>query len=92
LKILKDIAIKTAIGFVPKIESLDLTGLDVSASEMNELMSVDLEFFKSEALEIRKYFDENVNASMPKEIYNELDKLEKRLGETTIDRDFGNGK
>lgn len=73
------IAEETPIGWVPKLDSLDLTGLDVSEADMKELLSVDPAFFKQEAKEIRAYFDENVNESMPREIYDELDKLEARL-------------
>ncbi len=72
---------ETPIGYVPLSESFDLNGLNLSSKEIEELLSVDPEFFREEVEEIRKYFNENVNDSMPKEIYNQLDKLESRIVE-----------
>jgi phosphoenolpyruvate carboxykinase (GTP) len=79
---------------VPKVDALDLTGLEITRDEVDELLSVDVAFYKQEAKEIRIYFDENVNDSMPKEIYDQLDKFEKRLNETIVDKDglFKSGK
>ena len=73
------IAIETPIGYVPTPESFDLSGLDIPVKNMEELLSVDPKFFLAETEEIKNYFDENVNDSMPKEIYNQLEKLEERL-------------
>ncbi len=70
---------ETPIGYVPLSESFDLKGLNLSSKGIEELLSVDPEFFREEVEEIRKYFNENVNDSMPKEIYNQLDKLESRI-------------
>ncbi len=79
---------------MPKVDALDLTGLEITRDEVDELLSVDVAFYKQEAKEIRIYFDENVNDSMPKEIYDQLDKFEKRLNETIVDKDglFKSGK
>ena len=70
---------ETPIGYVPLPESLDLSGLKISSKNIEELLSVDPEFFREEVEDIRKYFDEYVNDSMPKEIYNQLDELELRI-------------
>ncbi len=73
------IAKETPIGYVPTPESFDLSGLNIPKHDMEELLSVDPKFFQEEVKEIRNYFDENVNESMPKEIYHQLDKFEARV-------------
>ena len=72
-------AVETPIGYVPTPNSLDLEGLNMNPKEVEELLSVEPEFYREEVDEIRKYFEENVNESLPKEIYNQLDKLELRV-------------
>jgi phosphoenolpyruvate carboxykinase (GTP) len=76
---INSIANETPIGFVPRAESLNLSNLNLSGTDLKELLSVDSNFWKKEVQEIKAYFDENVNYSMPFEIYNQLNKLQDRL-------------
>ena len=70
---------KTPIGYVPKQDSLNVENLNVSDNDLKELLSVDSNFWKNEVEEIKNYFDENVNDSMPSEIYNQLNNLKNRV-------------
>ena len=74
-----NIANETPIGYVPKEDSLNIKNLNVSSNDLKELLSVDANFWKKEAEEIKSYFDENVNDSMPSEIYNQLNNLKNRF-------------
>jgi phosphoenolpyruvate carboxykinase (GTP) len=74
-----NIANETPIGFLPKEDSLNIKNLNISNNDLKELISVDANFWKKEAEEIKNYFDENVNESMPSEIYNQLNNLKNRF-------------
>lgn len=69
---------KTPIGYVPKAEDLDLTGLDISAEAIDELLEVNANEWLSEAASIRQHFD-GYGPKMPRELYSELDALIERL-------------
>jgi len=73
----EDVAQATPIGYIPKPRSLNVDGLgDVNLAE---LFSIPKEFWTQEVKEIRKYFDEQVNDDLPKEISSQLSKLEERI-------------
>jgi len=73
----QDVAVKTAVGLVPKQESFHLEGLpDI---KWNELFSTPKDFWEKEAAAIRKYFDDNVGSDLPPQIANEVTKLEQRV-------------
>lgn len=76
-----DIAVKTPIGYVPTHDSFDLAGLNIKPEALEELFKIDREFWAAEADELKKYFDEYVNESTPKEIYEQIEGLKKRLSE-----------
>lgn len=71
---------ETPIGLLPTKESLDLTGLEgeVDAADLAELLSVDLEAWKSEIPSIKEHFAQ-FGDKLPKELNEELAALEKRL-------------
>ena len=48
---------QTPIGYLPTPEALDLSGLDVPAESMEELLSVDREGWRQEAAGLAKYYD-----------------------------------
>jgi phosphoenolpyruvate carboxykinase (GTP) len=75
----ESIATRSPIGYIPSKNALNTDGLSLKPEKLNELFSVEKGFWKQEASEIRKYFDENVNESMPEAVYKELSKLEERL-------------
>ena len=76
----KEIAVETPIGYIPKIESLDLRGLDIKKEDLDELFKIEKNFWLKEAKEIQSFFDENVNKSMPQEINGQIKSLIERVG------------
>ncbi len=72
-------AAETPIGYVPTSDSLDLDGLSISDTNLEELLSVDKEAWKKEVVELREYF-KMYGKSLPEGIRDELDALESRLG------------
>ncbi|MEE6506428.1 hypothetical protein FKM82_007660 [Ascaphus truei] len=73
----EDCAKKTAVGYIPADGALNLKGLgDVN---LNELFEISKEFWEEEVKNIKKYFDDQVNADLPYEIERELVALEERL-------------
>ena len=72
-------AADTPIGRVPTPESLDLEGLDVSAASLDVLLSVDPETWREEAALVRPHY-ERFGAHLPRELWEQLDTLDARLG------------
>jgi len=73
-----DNAEKTPIGWIPKVNALDVNGLKISPESMKELLRVDRHEWKEELEESKKYF-ELFNEHLPNGIKEELVKLEERL-------------
>nr|XP_020653173.1 phosphoenolpyruvate carboxykinase, cytosolic [GTP] isoform X1 [Pogona vitticeps] len=67
----------TAIGYVPNDTGLNLKGLE--GIDLQELCDVSKDFWEKEVEEIKKYFEEQVNADLPYEIERELLALEQRI-------------
>ncbi len=73
-------AVETAIGYVPKAEDINIEGLDgVTIDTIKDLLSVDVASWKEDCKNIREFYGV-IGDHMPKELYEELDALEKRLG------------
>ena len=73
-------AVKTPIGYMPTSDAIDTEGLDVSKDDMKELLKVDKSEWLNEVESIRQHYA-NYGEKMPKELYAQLDALEKRLKE-----------
>ncbi len=73
-------AVKTAIGYMPTIDALDLSGLDVSEERMREILSVNKEEWLAEVESIKEHY-RSYGERMPEELKNQLESLEKRLKE-----------
>lgn len=71
-------AVETAIGYLPKAEDLDISGLDLSDEVMAELLSVDKEAWLAD-VENQKEFFAPLGDRMPAELKEEQAKLEERL-------------
>ncbi len=71
-------ATETAIGYLPKAADLDLTGLDIDAATLDELLSVDKEVWAGEVDGIKEYFAQ-FGDKLPKAIADQLAKLEANL-------------
>ncbi|MCB1102734.1 MAG: phosphoenolpyruvate carboxykinase (GTP), partial [Kiritimatiellae bacterium] len=69
---------ETPIGLMPKQGDLDVTGLDLPAGAMDELLSVDIEGWKQEAASIREHL-ESLGEHVPQELKGDLEALEERL-------------
>ncbi len=71
-------AVKTPIGYVPTTESLDLTGLNVSAENLEELLAVDRADWYEESDNIATFF-EQFGKRLPPAMCEQLDALRQRL-------------
>ncbi len=71
-------AVETPIGLVPTRDSLDLNGLDIPESDMEELLTVRPEDWLSEIDPIREYYAQ-FGDRLPDVLNVEIDALEKRL-------------
>ncbi len=71
-------ATETAIGYLPKAADLDLTGLDIDAAALDELLSVDKEVWAGEVNGIKEYFAQ-FGDKLPKAIADQLANLENNL-------------
>lgn len=69
---------KTAIGYMPTIDAIDRSGLDVSDADMAELLKVDKEEWLNEVASIREHYAK-FGSKLPQELVAQLDALEKRL-------------
>jgi len=71
-------AVKTPIGYVPTISSLDMTGLDLSPQTLEALLKIDIEEWQEE-LKSQKEFLNKINERLPQEIWDEYNALANRL-------------
>jgi phosphoenolpyruvate carboxykinase (GTP) len=76
----KNNAEKTPLGYLPKKDALDISGLEITGEALEELLTVKNKEWLAEIDELRDYFKTFGNR-MPEEILNELDALEERLKE-----------
>ena len=76
----KSEAVETPIGYVPAPGAVDLSGLDVTDAQMEELLHIDTEEWLNEIVSIREHY-ERFGEKLPKVLSDELDALEARLRE-----------
>ncbi|MBV9097095.1 MAG: phosphoenolpyruvate carboxykinase (GTP), partial [Frankiaceae bacterium] len=72
-------ATETPIGNVPTRESLDLDGLDLTDEQISLLLTVDPEAWREEAAQVKPHY-ERFGDRLPAQLWDELAKLEARLG------------
>ena len=70
---------KTPIGYMPLESEFNVAGLGLSEEKLNELFSVDKDWWLNEVEEIRNYFEQNVTDSTPPEIYKQIEMIKERL-------------
>ncbi|XP_055508019.1 phosphoenolpyruvate carboxykinase, cytosolic [GTP]-like [Leucoraja erinacea] len=75
----EDCAKLSPLGLIPADGALNLEGLN--NVNMEELFSVEREFWEEEIREIRRYFDEQVNDDLPSDVANQLEQLEQRISD-----------
>ncbi len=73
-------AVETPIGYVPASGAVDISGLEVTDEQMEELLHVDTEEWLNEIALIREHY-ERFGEKLPKALSDELDALEARLQE-----------
>ena len=71
-------AVETPIGYEPKPEDINIEGLDIDLNTVKGLLNVDKELWKEEAKGIREFYGK-FGDRLPKEMLEELEKLEKNL-------------
>lgn len=69
---------ETPIGFVPTMDSLDVSGLNLSSQVLRQLLDVDRGVWKKEAAELESYFS-LFGTHLPQGIRDELNALRSRL-------------
>jgi phosphoenolpyruvate carboxykinase (GTP) len=68
----------TAIGSVPGIEDLDLTGLDMDTGKLEEILSVDTGAWREEIPDIEAFYAE-FGDRLPDRLWQQLEQLKERL-------------
>ncbi len=76
----KSDAVETPIGYTPAAGAIDISGIDVTDAQMEELLDVDIDEWLNEIESIREHY-ERFEDRLPKALYDELDALETRLRE-----------
>jgi phosphoenolpyruvate carboxykinase (GTP) len=71
-------ATETPIGFVPTVDSIDISGMDVTKEDIAELVKVDKSLWKEE-LELIKEQQASLGERYPKELKLQVEQLEARL-------------
>tara|TARA_Y100001936_G_scaffold216151_1_gene227137 strand:+ start:1983 stop:3773 length:1791 start_codon:yes stop_codon:yes gene_type:complete len=71
-------AVETAIGMVPKAEDLDVSGLDLGPEELQTLLAVNEEEWKSELTLIEEHYD-SIGDRLPDQMRVQLSRLSERL-------------
>lgn len=70
----EDVAVDSAIGLLPKLQSFNLENLTENI-DMEELFSLPKDFWQKEVEHLREYFDAQVGDDLPAAIREELDRL-----------------
>ncbi|NWF50469.1 MAG: phosphoenolpyruvate carboxykinase (GTP) [Ignavibacteriaceae bacterium] len=70
--------VESAIGILPKADSLDLTGLEISNESLREILTIKRNKWIDEVTNIRNYY-KIFGDKMPSALIDELDNLESRL-------------
>jgi len=72
-------AVETPIGYVPKPEDIDMTGLELPEGAMEKLLEVDNRAWLEE-LKVHKEVLEKFGHRLPEELWHQYEKFEERLG------------
>jgi phosphoenolpyruvate carboxykinase (GTP) len=70
--------VETPIGYVPAPGAIDISGLNVSAQDMAELLRVDVDAWLQEVESINKHYSQ-FGDRLPQGLRDELNALEQRL-------------
>ncbi len=70
---------ESAIGYVPTKDSIDVSGLNISDTELKDVLNIDINEWRNELPGIKEYF-ESYGSRLPKELMTEYENLKKRIG------------
>lgn len=73
-------AVETAIGYVPKPEDIDVTDLDISAEDLEKILTVQPDKWANEVREIEEHY-KKFGDDLPGELREQLAQLKTRLAE-----------
>ncbi|MDD3988347.1 MAG: phosphoenolpyruvate carboxykinase (GTP) [Candidatus Omnitrophica bacterium] len=73
-------AVETAIGYTPKPDDIDMTGLDLPRDDLEKLLKINPGEWLEELKKIKKFFGE-FKKDLPAELWEEYRNLEKRIKE-----------
>jgi phosphoenolpyruvate carboxykinase (GTP) len=73
---------ETPIGLIPKIEDLDMSGLDIPKGDLEKLFEIDIEGWKREADDVEIFF-KKFGSRMPQEMWDELRAMKQKLESST---------
>lgn len=71
-------AVKTAIGYMPTADAIDIEGLDITKEAMASILDVNKDEWLKEVESIKEHYN-NYGPKLPKELNNQLAALEQRL-------------
>ena len=71
-------AVDSPIGYLPKVEDINLEGTDVSVDTLHELLSVDKQLWKTEVEGIKEFYKQ-FGEKLPEELVQELNTLEENI-------------
>jgi phosphoenolpyruvate carboxykinase (GTP) len=74
-------AVKTPIGYIPKTNEIDMTGLHLPKGQMEGLFSLSRKEWREELKSVKEFF-ETFGNGLPEELWQEYKALKKRLGST----------
>jgi phosphoenolpyruvate carboxykinase (GTP) len=69
---------ESPVGVVPRAGELNTAGIDVNEATLEELLEIDTESWTKEVESIREFFEE-FGPRMPKQLLDELEKLDSRI-------------
>jgi phosphoenolpyruvate carboxykinase (GTP) len=69
---------RTPIGYIPKLEDLDLTGLSLQPQALEKLFAIDLKNWQEELEGVKKFFKQ-FKKDLPQELWEEYQALKGRL-------------
>jgi phosphoenolpyruvate carboxykinase (GTP) len=72
-------AVDTAIGRVPSVDAIDVSGLELRAGQLEAALAVEPAEWREEIEGIEAWFDK-IGDALPSAMHDELDSLKLRLG------------
>ncbi len=71
-------AVQTPLGYLPTEDGIDLTGLNLPAEDLRELLHIDLDEWKQQVAQFRAHYAQ-FGDTLPVELSHQLDAMEQRL-------------